>query len=349
MDPATAVPPQGPTIAARPDGHTLPDADIVAAAVANGATKSGPAAPHGGPPASAYVALATMPFFFGMTFAVTKFALRGFQPLQLCLVRFVVAGAILLLLWRLRRHRERLTWADMKQLALLGFVSLTVYFTFETLGIARTSASEASIIIASIPVFVSVLAAVFLKERNAPLQWAGVALSFAGVIALVMLGGASGQGALAGNLLVLGAALAASVYQLLARRFLVADRSALYLTAFQNLFGALFMAPLAAVELALVGARRPTLEAGLGVGYLILFSSVLAYLLLNYGLRFVPASRASTFVNLTPIVAVVGAYVLLGERFTIGQGLAAVVVVAGVWLANRRGVAERTVRALEEG
>jgi drug/metabolite transporter (DMT)-like permease len=300
-------------------------------------------------PRGAYVALGVMPVFFGMTFAVTKFALRGFQPLQLSLVRFVLAGGILLLLWRLRPQREKVTRADLKRLALLGFVSLTVYFSFETLGIARTGAGVASILIASVPVFVSVLGAVFLKERNAPLQWAGVLLSFAGVVALVLLGGDSGQSTLTGNLLVLGAALAAAVYQLLARRILAEQRSALYVTAFQNLFGAVFMAPLALIEALWVGVRRPTLEAGLGLGYLVVFSSVLAYLLLNYGLRFVPAGRASTFVNLVPIVAVIGAYVLLGERFNLGQGLAALVVVAGVWLANRRGVAERSVRGLEEG
>lgn len=82
---------------------------------------------------------------------------------------------------------------------------------------------------------------------------------------------------------------------------------------------------------------------------LVLFSSILAYLLLNYGLRYVPASRASTFVNLTPIVAVLGAYLLLGERLTLGQALASLVVLAGVWLANRGRVAERTGEAPEAG
>ena len=65
--------------------------------------------------------------------------------------------------------------------------------------------------------------------------------------------------------------------------------------------------------------------------------SVFGYLLLNYGLRFIEASKASVFINLTPVVAVAAAYVLLGARFTAGQLVAAVVVVAGVWLANRGG------------
>ena len=124
-------------------------------------------------------------------------------------------------------------------------------------------------------------------------------------------------------------------------------RSVLAVTAFQNLFGALFMAPLALIEAALFGFKRPTASAGLGLGYLAVFCSVLAYLLLNYGLSHVQASKASTFTNLIPIVAVGGAFLILHERFTLWQGVAACVVVVGVWLANRRGVAELTVPATE--
>ena len=303
-----------------------------------------PARPQ--PPAPAYAALASMPLLFGLSFAATKFALRGFQPLQLAMLRFVLAGAVMGLAWRLRPGRERISRADLRRMALLGFISLTVYFSFETTGIARTSASAASILIATIPIFVSVLSAAVLKERNSGGQWAGVTVSFGGVVALVVLGGGHGGVSLLGNLLVLCAALSAAVYQILARRFLL-ERSALYLTAFMNLFGALFMAPLAVLEAALLGVRQPTPAAGLGLAYLVVFCSMAGYLLLNFGLRHVEASRASTFVNLTPVVAVAGAFVLLGERFTLWQGLAAGVVIVGVWLANRRGVAARSVGIVE--
>jgi len=297
-----------------------------------------------------------MPLFFGLSFVGTKVALRGFHPLLLATTRFTVAGLVLYAIWRLRRGGERLTVADYKRLALLGFVSLTIYFCFETIGISRTTASAASILIATIPIFVSVLGALFLKERNSTGQWAGVLVSFAGVVGLVVLGGGVAGGSLFGNLLVLGAAFCASVYEIMARRLFVgapaagspsgtdstdgapavpppgaaALRSALAITAFQNLFGALFMAPLAVIEAALFGVKRPTAAAGLGLGYLIVFCSVLAYLLLNFGLSHVQASKASTFTNLTPIVAVAGAFLLLHERFTLWQGVAAGVVAAGV-------------------
>ena len=282
---------------------------------------------------------------FGLSFVATKYALRGFEPLLLALLRFALAGGILWVVWRLRRGPERVSRGELGRLALLGFVSLTVYFSFENLGIARTSASEAAILIATIPLFVVILNTFTLRERTTARQWAGIAISFAGIAALVLLGGSgAGGGSLSGNLLVLAASLSAGVYSILARSLLV-SRPALFVTTFQNLFGALFMLPLALAEAALVGVRDPTPRAIGGLLFLTVVCSITAYLLLNYAFRFLAASRVAVFINLTPLVAVAGAYVLLGERFTLGQAAAAVVVVAGVWLTNSGGGAARNPSA----
>ena len=285
------------------------------------------------PPASAYAAAIGMPFAFGMSFVATKYALRGFEPLLVALLRFALAGAILWVLLRLRREREPVTRRDLGRLALMGFVSLTVYFSFENTGIARTSASQAAILIATIPIFVAVLNVFTLREPMAVREWAGVVLSFAGIVALVSFGGQSSGGSVGGDLLVLAASLSAAVYSIMARSLLL-ERSALSVTAYQNLFGAAFMLPLALVEAALVGVRRPTPDAVGGVLFLTVMCSVIAYLLLNYAFRFIEASRLSVFINLTPIVGVGFAFLVLGERFTGAQAAAAVVVVLGVWLTN---------------
>ncbi len=284
-------------------------------------------------PPSAYLAAVGMTVAFGLSFVATKYALRGFEPQLIAFLRFALAGGLLWVVWRLRAGRERASGAELKKLALLGLVTPALYFTLEIQGIARTSASEAAIIIAAIPIFVSALSALVLGERTARLQWAGIALSFAGVVGLMQFGAGTGGGRLVGNLLVLAAAFAAAVYSLMARRLLM-TRSALFVTTFQNLFGALFLLPLALVEMALVGVRTPTATAVGAVLYLTLLCSVLAYLLLNYAFRFLEASRVAVFINLTPVVAVVGAYLLLDERLTAAQVAAAVVVVIGVWLTN---------------
>jgi len=284
-------------------------------------------------PLSAYFAAVGMTVAFGLSFVATKYALRGFEPQLVAFLRFALAGGLLWVVWRLRAGRERASREELKRLALLGLVTPTLYFTLETQGIARTSASEASIIIAAIPIFVAALSALVLGERTSRLQWAGVALSFLGVVGLMHFGGGAGGGRLAGDLLVLAAAFAAAVYSLMARRLLM-TRSALFVTTFQNLFGALFLLPLALVEMALNGVRAPTATAVGAVLYLTLLCSIAAYLLLNYAFRFLEASRVAVFINLTPVVAVVGAYLVLGERLTAAQVAAAVVVILGVWVTN---------------
>ena len=208
------------------------------------------------PSTSTYLALTGTTFAFGLSFVATKYGLRGFEPLLLALLRFTLAGGILWLVWRVFGAREQATRAELGRLAALGFVSLTVYFSFENSGIARTSASQAAILMAAVPIFVVVLNLFTLREHNSGRQWAGVALSFVGIVGLVLLGGGSGGGSMTGNLLVLVASVAAAAYTLLARHMLV-KRSALFVTTFQNLFGALFMLPLALVEALLFGVRRP--------------------------------------------------------------------------------------------
>jgi len=295
-------------------------------------------------PNSAYAAAIGMTIAFGLSFVATKYALEGFRPMLIAVIRFTVAGGLLWSLWRLRPERERPGRRELLQLAALGFVSLTLYFSLEINGIARTSASAAAILIATIPIFVGVLAAVFLHERNGARQWSGVALSFAGVAGLVVFGAGADGGTLVGDLLVLAAALSAAAYNLMARN-LLATRSALYVTAYQNLFGALFMAPLALGEALLFGVRTPTPSAVAGVVYLTLGCSVSAYLMLNYAFRFIPSTRVSVFVNLTPVVGVVAAYAVLGERLGAAQLAAAAVVIAGVWLANSGAAAARSPSA----
>jgi drug/metabolite transporter (DMT)-like permease len=194
-------------------------------------------------PRSAYAALVGMTLAFGFSFVATKEALRGFEPLLIALIRFAGAGAILWVIRRVTAGRETLPRGELRKLAALGFVSLTVYFTFENIGIAHTSASDAAILIAAIPIFVSVLNVFTLKETNSLAQWTGIGLSFVGVVALIELGRSGAGGAtLGGNLLVLAASLSAAVYNLMARR-LLGTRPALLVTTWQNLFGALFMLP----------------------------------------------------------------------------------------------------------
>ncbi len=277
---------------------------------------------------------------FGLSFVAIKVALRGFEPLLGAFLRFALAAVLLYVAWlifgRQERRMRRASRAELARMALLGLVSLTVYISLENLGIARTSAGVAAVLAGAIPIFVIVLNAFTLHEANGVRQWVGVIISFVGIVGLVWFGAGIGGGTLLGNMLVLGASLSVAVYTLMARRFLV-ERSALYVTTYQTIFGALLIIPAVVVEALIQGVRAPTWPAAGAIVYLAIGASALGYLLFNYALRFVSASRVSVFVNLTPVVGIAAAYALLGERFTLAQAIAAAVVGAGVWLANSGG------------
>jgi len=284
-----------------------------------------------------YAALAGATFAFGLSFVAIKVSLRGFEPLLGAFLRFALAGAVLYVAWLVfggaERKAKRASRSELARLALLGLVSLTVYISLENLGIARTSAGVAAVLAGAIPVFVIALNSFTLREPTGARQWAGVLLSFAGIVGLVAFGAGIDGGTLLGNLLVLGASLAVAVYTLMARRLMV-DRSALYVTTYQHFFGALFIVPAVVVEALVAGVRTPEPAAVGGVVYLGIAASAVGYMLFNYTLRYVEASKVSVFTNLVPVVGIAGAYLLLGERFSLGQAIAALVVGAGVWLAN---------------
>ena len=288
-------------------------------------------------PRNAYAGLAVATLAFGLSFVAIKVALRGFEPLLGAFLRFALAGVVLYVAWlvfgRAERRARPVGRAELARLALLGFVSLTVYIGLENTGLARTSAGIAAVLAGAIPIFVIALNAFTLREANGARQWAGVLISFAGIIGIVWLGNGIGGGSLLGNLLVLGASLTLAVYTLMAR-WLLTDRSALYVTTWQTVFGALFLIPAVIVEALANGVLTPTWTAAGGVAFLAVGASAAGYLLFNYALRFIPASRVAVFTNLTPVVGIAGAYLLLGERFSAGQAVAALVVGAGVWLAN---------------
>lgn len=68
--------------------------------------------------------------------------------------------------------------------------------------------------------------------------------------------------------------------------------------------------------------------------YLAVFSSVIAFLLLNYGNNYISVSRASIFVNLTTVISIVAGVVLLGESFSVQQVVGAVIIIGSVYISS---------------
>jgi drug/metabolite transporter (DMT)-like permease len=294
--------------------------------------KPAPSAPKR---ATAFLAIWGTVLFWGLSFVSSKTVLNaGVPPMTMVAIRFLVATVVLNLFVRKFDPSARLRKRDIVPLALSGLFGLTIYFFFEARGIKLTSASHASLIIATIPVFTVVAEAIFFRTRITALAAAGIVLSVAGVVFLVRRPGEPFlSGSLVGDLFMFGACLSWVVYILLSKN-LHKRMSEIAITAYQSLFGTLFMLPLAILE------HRQwvpiTLTAGLNIVYLALFCSALSNFLYVHALSRLGPIVISPYVNLIPVVSVLGGVLILGESLAWGQVVGGALILAGVLIVNWR-------------
>lgn len=274
---------------------------------------------------------------WGVNYAVIKAALVELQPLAFNAVRFALATLTLALLVRGRGPTPRISRPDLVRLALLGVLGNTVYQMIFILGIARTTAANASLIMASCPVMVAVLGTALGRDRLPAAAWAGVGLAVGGLALLLASGRGSGlaSGRLTGDLLILAAGVTWSVYTVLASG-VMARVPALAATLVTFLSGtpvlvAVAVPSLLAQNWGAVGAR-----GWFGAAFSGVFALGISYVLWNAGLAALGGARTAVYQNFTPVVAAAFAWLTLGERWTAGQFAGAAAVLTGIALTRLR-------------
>ena len=296
--------------------------------------------------AVATMALLIAMALWGSSFIALKMAFANLPPLWVIFGRMALGSLVFLAAWRWRgpmNYRR----GDWKYLAGLAICEPCLYFVFEALALQNTSASQAGMITALLPLMVAMGAFLFLGERITRMSLAGFLLAVVGVIWL-SLGGQVNEHApapLLGNFYEFLAMVCAMGY-ILAVKYLSERYSPFLLTAMQSFVGAVFFLPVA-----LWSAPMPqavSAQALAAVVYLGVIVTVGAYGLYNFGVSRLPASQASAFINLIPLFTLVFAAVLLGERLTGQQMAGAVVVFIGVALSQwRRPAVPLAVGALD--
>lgn len=284
--------------------------------------------------------LATLALLLAMvlwasSFIALKFAFRTFDPLVVIFGRMLVASCCFLLVaGPLARgfHYQR---GDYRPLFFMALCEPCLYFLFEAKAVQQTSAAQAGMITAVLPIMVMIAAALLLKERTTWRSWAGAVIAGAGVCWLTLLSAPTedAPNPLLGNLLEVLAMVCATGYTI-SMKTLTKRYSPVFLTAFQALCGCLFYLPLLFLPLTQLPSHFP-LAPTLAVLYLGAVITLGAYGLYNFSLQHVPAGRAAAFVNLIPVFSVVMAWVFLGETFSPWQGVAALTIMGGVLLAQR--------------
>jgi len=283
----------------------------------------------------AYLALLFTVLAWGLSFVATKAALVSFTPFVLVFLRF--AAASLAFAFLLRGRMPRLTLRDHGRFLLLATFEPALYFIFETYGLTLTTASEAAIIIAAVPLAVAVVARFTLREPLEPSTAVAIVISIGGISVLI-LGGTEGDvelsGSVAGNLLMIGAVVAAAFYTVLARS-LAQKWSARQVTGMQAMYGSALLLPFFAATAKRTEWASISATAMGALLFLTFFATIGAFLTYNYSLRILPAGRAAIFINGIPVVATLGGWILLGERLSGLQLVGAAMVILAAYVAAR--------------
>lgn len=257
--------------------------------------------------------------------------------MTLIAVRTVVGAVLLTALgrnstpnWRAALRED--PWSTLL-LSLTGVVSSGLLFYF---GLRLTSASNAGIISASTPIWVTVLSWMFVSERFALINICGVLLSFSGLVTIIC------QGSLTtllnrsfnwGDLLILIGQLNWAIYTVYGR-IVLARRSAVAATASAYLVGAVLLFPLIFIESPVKLFHRLSPSVSIAAVYLCVLSP-LSNLWYSKALAKVSPHRAAVFMNLMPIIVLLFSALVLGERITSVQMLGTAMVIGGVVLTTR--------------
>lgn len=285
---------------------------------------------------AALVTLTVLMVVWGSTFLVTKQAVKEFPPFTLGALRFVIATGVLGLIGAIRSGRaifhRPIPWHQLLLLAIAGVALFIVALNYAMLW---GSVTQAAIIFALTPAAVAIAAVIALKETPSRLRIAGIVLSITGVTLVVATGGrtASAPHPLLAAVAMLIVVAGWAVYTVVAKRAAHADQ--LIVMGWVMGIGTLVLLPLAVLELVARGGLPGASTGGwLGVLFLGVVASGLAYLVYNWTLRHLEASVVGVLTNLDPIVGVLTAVIFLGETLGPLQILGGAAGLGGMVLAT---------------
>jgi drug/metabolite transporter (DMT)-like permease len=275
---------------------------------------------------------------WSLAFAVAKIALMDCPPLLLLMVRFLIAGFVMLGLAALRKGEAAPSWRDFACLVVIGIANNAMYLGLGYIGLRTVSAGLGTLVISANPVLTAVLAAMFLGERLTWQKIAGLALGVGGVgfiVAHRLSHGGSGDSAT--GLLFTFAALLSIVGGTILYKKLAPKGGLLMGNAVQNIAGGLVLIPFA-FRFESVGEIVPSWRLLASLGYLIVLGSIVGYLLWQHLIREMGATAASAYHFVMPPLGVLFAWLLLGEHVAGADVVGIVPVALGIYLVTRPAV-----------
>lgn len=276
--------------------------------------------------------------FWAFAFPLIKIGLEELSPVNLTIMRLLVACIVfLILLLTIPNKFSKIHKKDILPIFLLGFTGIIIYHLGLNYGEQYISASAASLIIATIPIFVVILAVIFLKEKITLKIVLGIILSLVGVVIISIVGKPDTPIEIkyvSGAFAVLIGALVGAGYTVAGKKML-SRYSALSLTVYAFLFGSLGLIPFISNSL-FEEVVAMSVTGWSVVIFLGICSTVVSYVLWYVALEIKSASKISVYLYFIPVLSTIISYILFQDKITWLFVFGGALVILGLYIANKQ-------------
>jgi drug/metabolite transporter (DMT)-like permease len=264
-----------------------------------------------------------------------KIALRTLDPITLVCLRLELAAFLMLAIYFTRRERQPLKLRDTWPFLYLGLFGVVVNQGLFTVGLNYTTSDHSAVLIAIGPIIILLLARALKLEAFTVAKVVGMAISFVGVYLLETEQGSPAHSPLLmGDIITFGGVIGFSVYAVLGKR-VAGQYDAIAMNTFNCVAAALLLLPLTIRQCFHLDWHSVAVSGWLGMAYMAVGSSVAAYTIFYWVLRYMTASRVGAVSYFQPVIVILLSMALLGERPSRMLLEGSALVLLGVFLAER--------------
>lgn len=275
--------------------------------------------------------------FWAFSFIWFKVANKTFHPITIVFIRLLFSVIIMTIFLIVTRSYMKIRKTDRKLFLMLALFEPFFYFLGESFGLTYVSATVCSVMISTIPVFATIGAWLIFKEKLKAVNYAGIILSFIGVLVFILNSDGSISFNIRGLEFLILAVLSAVGYNLTLSR-LVGTYSPVYIVNVQNLIGAVLFLPLFLIfEFKHFISTPFTFNMFKPIIELSIFASCFAFILFAYSVRNMGITKANVFSNSIPVFTALFSFILLGDKLTFHNVAGMAIVIAGLLMSQLNG------------
>ncbi len=272
---------------------------------------------------------------WGASFVATKLALDAIPPFTLAFFRFVIAYLFMEILSFIIKDKETIDKKDKFTVFMMGFTGVTLYYAFENYGLQYTSASNGSLIIATIPLFTLIINRFFLKEHLSIRRWSGIIIAFVGIYILLFGFSLSFKLNWRGDMMMFLSAASWIGYTYftlnLSRKY-----GMLAITKELAWWGTITLIPFAIYEKFHYGfcLMKFTMPAVISLLFLAIFCSAIAYITWNKALQDGDVKVVNGFIYIIPLFSIILESLMIIHNISSNIIISSILIIGGLFLSG---------------